>query len=566
MTPWRISPDTLRASIRSIRLWPALALACLWVACSTPDRQVDRAMDGLLATFDRSGSPGCAVGVYRAGGVLLARGYGFAKLEHAVPITPDTVFDIASHSKQFTAFAVCLLERDGLLSLDDDVRRHVPELHDFGETITLRHLLHNTSGLRDLGDLLEVVGRGIDQPVDRDDFSMLLQSMRSLNFRPGERYMYSNTNFVLLAWVVERVDGRPFGRFLEEEVFTPLGMDRTTVREDPTAEIPRRASAYRPGNGDGFEANFSWGRATGLAGMGFIHSTVRDLALWDANFYTEKVGGVGIAEQIYTRGTLDTGDTITYASGLIAGRQRKFDAVWHGGRGGGSSELMRFPEERLTVAVLCNLAYPHADAHDLALSVAGVFPEDTLDGSEPSPPAAATTDAPDRYAGVYWVEEQVRRTTFVAGKDSLSEVFEGEAYEMESIGDGRFQDAYESIVFSTDGRSAIGTTLATGETYRLVRVPDWSPTSDETAPYVGTYVSREFGTALSVMPSGSELVLEDQRGRRILEPLRPNAFTSPGRLIEFRHNAFGEVRELLLSTDRLVDLEFVRQGPEAQNR
>lgn len=545
--------------MRSVRVLAGVALTCLLAACAAPGDKTDQTIDDIFARFDRPGSPGCAVGVYRAGEVVLARAFGFADLEHSTPLTPDTIFDIASNSKQFTALALRLLERDALLSLDDDVHRYVPELPDFGMTITLRHLVHNTSGLRDLGDLLEVVGSGIDEPVDREDFLALLARMKTLNFRPGERYMYSNTNFILLALVVERVDGRPFREFLQDEIFVPLGMHETTLRDDPTSLIPRRALAYRPVKGGGYRENFSWGRATGLAGMGFIHSTLHDLARWDANFYTGKVGGEGIAELMYTRGTLDSGGAIAYASGLIVGRQRDLAAVWHGGQGGGSSELMRFPERRLSVAILCNLAYPHADAHDLALRIADHYLDEPRESATSAGTPVATADPAERYAATYWIEEQVRRTTFVAKGHSLAELFDGEEYELKPTGKGRFEDDYEAIVFSPDGQSATGTTLATGETYTLVRLPEWSPTLAESSSYAGVYVSPEFGAALSVQVAENELALEGRSGRRVLEALRPDAFTLAGGLIEFRRDDLGEVDGLLLSSDRLVDLEFLRQ-------
>lgn len=330
-------------------------------------------VDAVFARFDRPDSPGCAVAVYRAGETLLARGFGMADLGRGEAISSATVFDVASNAKQFTALAILLAEGEELLSLDDEVRSHVPELPSYGAAVTIRHLLHNTSGLRGIGDLLELEGRGVDAPMDRGEFLGLLRSQRTLNFPPGDRYQYSNTNWVLLALIVERVTGASFDDQLEEWVFRPLGIGRTQVRTSPRILAPGLATTYTALPDSGYSVNHLWARTSGIAGMGFLHTTVEDLARWDAAFYEGVPGGEWTAEDLYEEGRLSSGEPIFYSRGLMRGQYFGLPAIFHGGWGGGTSELIRFPTRRLTVAVLCNIYGGGVNSRDLAVEVAGLY-------------------------------------------------------------------------------------------------------------------------------------------------------------------------------------------------
>lgn len=514
-------------------------------------------VDAIFAEFDRPDSPGCAVGVYRAGEIVFVKGYGMANLEHGVPITPTTVFDIASNSKQFAAFAILLLERQGKLSLDDAVRRYVPELPDFGTPITVRHLMHNVSGLRDFGDLREMVGMGIEHPIDKHQFMVMLARQQALNFPPGKRYLYSNTNWVLLALIAERVDGRSYRKLMEQEVFEPLGMHHTQVRDDPMRVVPNRASTYTPLATGGYRINYAWGLASGLAGMSFVHTTVEDLARWDANFFTERVGGEGITERMYARGRLSSGAPNFYAAGLMVGQYRGLRTVYHGGYGGGSSQLIRFPDQRLSVAVLCNQYYTHTDSHGLSLRVAELYLGDVL-APEPSREVLPVEEI-ERYAGLYWIEEEMRRALFVVRDSVLLEVSEGEAYALEALGDGRFQDEYELIVFSPDGMQGEGTRRATGERYGLVRLQEWHPTPADLAEYEGTYYSDELDYVWDFAVADGELVLRREGVADLrLEPVYEDAFIAQNRRVAFRRGPAGMITHLFVSTDRVLDLKLIR--------
>jgi CubicO group peptidase (beta-lactamase class C family) len=383
-------------------------------------------IDPIFASYSSGHTPGCAVGVYRAGAVLFARGYGYADLEHDVPITDSTVFSIASVSKQFTAAAVLLLAGDEKLSLDDDVRRFIPELPDYGTRITLRRLLHHTSGVRDHELLLELEGRDNDV-VTNADVLWLLVHQRALNFPPGAAFEYSNSGYVLLSIVVERASGEAFSAFLREHVFGPLGMNASSVQQDHGRIVPGRAIGYalRP---DG-----TWGISMGrreYTGPSNVLTTLRDLARWDANFYAPKVGGQALVDGLRTRDTLDSGAPIPYAMGLYVGDGLGRPSEWHsGGAWGYRTVLARYPGERLAVGVLCNdaSAKPSALAEQVAkLLLPAIDPP----ASPAQAPGAATTGrtAPvasvrpaklAEYAGRYGSDELTRDVAIVVEDGTL---------------------------------------------------------------------------------------------------------------------------------------------------
>lgn len=485
-----------------------------------------------------------------------------ANLQAGVPISPDTVFDVASNAKQFTALAIHLLARRKALSLDDEVRKYVPEMPQFSNSIVIRHLLQNTSGLYDFGDLLELTGSGVDQPVNRDDFIQKLARLRTLNFDPGERYMYSNTNWILLGIIVERVAGRSFVAFMQEEIFTPLGMTNTHVRMNPSTTIPDRAINYTPLGSGAYLENFAWGRAENIPGMGFLHTTITDLARWDANFYQEEIYGSGITDDMYAPGRLNSGESSFYASGLMRGQYLGLPAVFHGGQGGGSSELIRFYEEGVSVAVLCNQYHTHTDSLSYAVQVAGQFVDEREEQNSKSSerPTVYKEEDIDRYVGLYWIGEQARRAQFVVRNGNLTEVSDGDEYQLRSLGNGRFQDEYELIVFEPDGKGGEGTQRATGERYWLTRWPDEFVVTEDLADYLGDYYSPELDFTWSIAVVNRKLILRRKKSfYDVLVPADQDLFTLSGLLLKFERDEQGNILRLLASTNRIIEIDFEKK-------
>src|SRR5712675_2502127 len=326
-----------------------------------------KAADEVFADLTKSGSPGCALAVARGGKIIYEKGYGRANIEDDVEITPRTVFDIGSTSKQFTAASILLLEKQGKLSVQDDIRKYLPEIPDYGHRITILHLLNHTSGLRDYLALFELAGMNIDSVTTDQDALAILARQKGLNFEPGSDWLYSNSGFFLLSVIVKRASGKTLREFATENIFEPLQMKQTIFRDEHTLLLANRALAYDPKDaGAGYTLDVSYFEQTG---DGAVHTSVEDLLKWDENFYSGKVGGKDFLDEIQEPGKLNNGKTLDYAKGLFGGKYRGLRFVDHGGSWGGyRAQLLRFPDEHFSVACLCNVANASPDkrSHQIA--------------------------------------------------------------------------------------------------------------------------------------------------------------------------------------------------------
>lgn len=371
-------------------------------------------IDELFSRWDSTHSAGCAVAVIHDGQVIYARGYGMADLEHGVPITPGTVFSLASVSKQFTAAAVMLLVEQGKVRLDDEIRTYLPELPRYARGIQVRHLIHHTSGLRDYFQLRALAGKSEADSLSSSEVLRLLARQRGLNFRPGERYAYSNTGYEFLAQIVERASGKSLRAFAAENIFTPLGMEQTQFYDDRSLIVANRAIGHQrrtDGSLGIFRSSFA------LVGSGGLLSTVGDLARWDRNFYDNVLGkgGPALVQSLLATQPLNDGTANDYAAGLAVRTYRGLPTVRHAGRSFGfRSEMVRFPEQRFSVIVLSNLY--DVDPGALVNRISELFLAETFTEAESvarndeprqlPPPFVELTDsdlAP--YAGRYYSAE-----------------------------------------------------------------------------------------------------------------------------------------------------------------
>jgi CubicO group peptidase (beta-lactamase class C family) len=327
---------------------------------------ITQRIDAVFARYNRADAPGCAVGVYQNGAITYAMGYGSANLEHGIPITANTPFISGSVAKQFTAAAIALLVEQGRLSLDDDVRKYIPELPNYGPTVTIDHLVHHTSGLRDFWALVGVSGMRYDDGYTSGDVIRLAARQKQLNFPPGSEYAYSNTGYIALGVIVQRVTGKSLREFTTEQIFKPLGMNSTHFHDDHTMLVPGRAAAYSPLSGGGWRIDI-WNND--MVGQGGMVTTVSDLQKWDENFYTGKVGGPGFLKRQLQQGKLTNGEVLSYAFGLTVGEYRGLPLVEHSGSSGGYRTIIsRFPAQHTSVVALCNASNidPTAVGHGVA--------------------------------------------------------------------------------------------------------------------------------------------------------------------------------------------------------
>lgn len=536
-------------------------------------------IDQLLAPWNREDSPGCALGVYRDGEMIYSRGYGMAHLEHGVPIRPSTVFHVASISKQFTAFAIGLLARSGQISLDDDLRRHVPEVRA-PSPITFRHLIHHTSGLRDQWDLLRLSGWRSQDLRTTGDILRLLQRQTALNFPTGTRFQYINSSYTLMAIAIERITGKTLRAYSAENIFEPLGMRNTHFHDDYHEIVPHRAQAYCRSAGGGLRID---NPAYETVGPTSLFSTVDDFILWERNFLSPSVGDDALLREILTPGALDDGRPTNYGFGLVIGEHRGLPTVEHaGGDAGFRAHFLRFPGQRLAIAMFCNFA--DLVPGQLARQVAEICLAKQLGaGAGGDVPATGRGLDPDARAGADDAEDGaeldgltgVYRET-ISGITSRVELRGGrlfllapggEDYELVPAGDSRFRflavDVECRFERDPDGRPVkIVVNHGGAETAVLARVADEGPAPEvRAAEYTGTYHSDELDVRWTVASHGDELVLDRGRsGSVAMRPLARDEFSARGRL-HFRcvRDAAGACTGMFVSTERVWNVWFQRQ-------
>ncbi len=347
--------------------------------------ELEERIDKVFAEYDRLDSPGCALGVIVAGELNYARGYGMASLEHGIPVTPDTVFRTGSVGKQFTAMAIALAAEQGKLALNDDIRKTLPELPYFGSTVTIRHLIHHTSGLRDYLQLMALAGKGDEDYYTDQDVLDMLARQEALNFEPGTEFLYSNSGYFLLSQIILRATGQTLREFAAENIFEPLAMDNSHYHDDHTEIVPKRASGYAPDGDGGFKISMT---TLPMIGDGGVFTSIKDMLEWDNNFYANSLGkgDASLIELVETPGALNSNDnndggTLDYAFGLRVSQYRDLRTVGHGGSFVGfQAATLRFPEQHFSVICLCNVS--SARPSQLVRRVFDVYHEDEIGPSE----------------------------------------------------------------------------------------------------------------------------------------------------------------------------------------
>jgi CubicO group peptidase (beta-lactamase class C family) len=530
-------------------------------------------VDAVFAAYDKPDSPGCAVGVVRDGKFVYARGYGMANLEYAIPLSAQSVFDIGSTSKQFTATSILLLQQQGKLSLDDDIRKWVPEIPAYQKPVTIRHLLHHTSGLRDYLTLMSLAGTNFDGVTTDDDALSLIVRQKALNFTPGDEFLYSNSGFFLLSVIVKRASGKSLREFAAENIFGPLGMKSTHYHDDHTQIVPHRATGYDRTDKGGFVIGMSGFEQTG---DGAVYTTVEDLLLWDQNFYEPKVGGPELIEQLQTTGALNNGEKIVYARGLNVTTYKGLQKVSHGGSWAGyRAELLRFPQKKFSVICLCNLgstnpsslAQKVADAY-LAAEYAKEEPKAGASAGANSAPATLTLseEALKQKSGLYRsASGAVRRVTLQDGKLWIDTVV-GPRRELAPLAADRFRipaaDPAPEILFSAaQGKMQMRLERQGQPAETFVTVETAAPTPEQLAAYAGTFYSEELDTTYRLTVEKEKLTVS-QKGQaaRAFTPTTRDAFISPGGVtFEFQRDAQGRVSGFLVQAGRIRGVGFARR-------
>ena len=485
-------------------------------------------VDAFLSQWDKNDMPGCAVGVVKDGRLVYKRGLGMANLDYDVPNTPTTLFNLASVSKPFTALSIALLAQQGKLSLDDDIRKYVPEMPKYDDTITIRHLIHHTSGIREYEALVRFGGLGTDNDYDDKAILDMLARQKNISFKPGSKHQYSNSNYHLLGIIVGRVSGKSLRAFAEENIFKPLGMKNTLYFDNRFEVVKNRAHGYMVGPDKSIRARSS---LFDLVGGGGVLTTVEDLYLWTQNYYEPKVGNKELISLLTTPGTLTSGEKMNYAFGMWRGEYKGLPVIRHSGNMSGyRAQILSFPEQKFTVIALSNNSaiFPSVIVNKLA----DIYLEGQLKPDVPSqkrvaetlPPAIALPEKEAlRYAGIYANPEtgKVFKLSLKDGKLINSGLLSNEIPVM-PISENRLllvagTDVTElNPVFNQSGTiSEIKILTKSGKPDIFVPAKPPLDSPQQLSEYAGTYYSDEFNADYKISLNGNTLSLQ------ISENLKP---------------------------------------------
>jgi CubicO group peptidase (beta-lactamase class C family) len=530
-------------------------------------------VDKLFAEWNRSDSPGCSLGVSQNGVPVYQHGYGMANLESGAPITPASVFHVASVSKQFAAMSILLLAQRGQLSLDDEVQKYVPGWADHGKPVTIRHLLSHTSGLRD-GFTLHELNAARDEVFDNDVMVKILARTRGLNFAPGAEFQYNNSAYALLAGIVKRVSGQSLRTFAEANIFKPLSMTHTHFHDDPTMIVPNRASGYHHDAAGMHVAVHPYlNRIVGNTGL---FTTARDLLLWEQNFADARVGDKALVAAMQTP-VIPTGwwDGSSYGYGLEIAEYRGLRTVGHGGGDPGyAAYVVRYPEQRFAVALLCNLDNIGFGVGKLTQDVADLYLSDVFTkppaSSAPATPPKVTLSAEQlaRKAGLYRnpSTDTVGRIYIRDGKLMASaDANEGEGVELAPVSENRFvivgtTVAVEFIPAAPGRPQEIHETGSGPKLIVSQKVDAFTPSIAELRAFAGEYASVEVEGIYGLMLSDSALALQiPGRNDIVLQPIFKDAFAGGVvGVVKFSRDARGAVTGFTATSTDVRGLRFDR--------
>lgn len=570
-----------------------IALATLLMACDSTSPETasqmnyEKKVDTIFKAFDGPDLPGAAVAVWKDGEIVFSKGYGSANLEYGIPVQPDeTIFHVASVSKQFTVYAVKLMEAEGKLKLDDPIRDYVSEVPDFGTPVTLRHLASHTSGMRDQWDLLYLAGWRLDDVITVDHILKLVERQEDLNFVPGAEYTYCNTGFTLLAETVARVSGMSFAEFCQQHIFEPLGMAHTLFYDDHEKIVPNRAYSYYHDEEVLKKGVLSFANA----GATSLFTTAEDLVVWAHHLNNPPDAKTAkIVNEMNTLAVLNNGETFGGAYGQFVRDYKGLQQISHGGADAGyRSYLGRFPEQDFAVAVVSN--YADSGPNALALQVADVFLADALAeaaetagaegedediGDSQGPDAGLQEEAPaitldeaalKAFEGYYWMEEENTYRRIVLKDGELVYTRPGSSNtRLAPISAHEFKmlevPVYAVVTFTEEDGERLMTYSDRSEEVTVMRQFDFrEPDAAALARYTGTYYSPELDTSYEMVVEDGELKARHSRHPDFsLTYLRDNHFTNGWTNIQFQTGAGGAPNGMFITTGRTRNLKLRKQ-------
>ena len=538
-----------------------------------------RRIDRLFAPLNYPDLPGCAVGVIQDGTLVYAKGFGMASLESGLPNAATTPFHIYSMTKQFTAFCIELLAHEGRLSLDDDIRKYVPEMPDYGTPITLRQLCNHTAGVRDYLSLVWLAGQTNENYVTEEGVLPLLARQKGLNFTPGQEHSYTNSGYLLLSLVVQRVSGLSLREFADKRIFKPLGMTQTHYHDDYTEVVPYRAWGYYTKNDQETLFGLSFESSNLVMGCGGIMSTLRDYYLWDQNFYHPVVGDATIIREMETAGKLNNGTDCPYGLGLYLSRYRGLRTVSHSGAFGAfRSEWVQFPEANFSVIVLAN--YSEVQPGNFCYRIADLCLRDTFkeeESGQKPPPDLKFVQLPEESLrdkeGSYRNTDTGSLYRFAVRGATLTLSTRAARFDLAAVSDTLFvgvntpTDRYYRFEFEPQPGGGYRVHALYDGRREWLLLPQYTieRPAEQLVGFTGDYYCDDLDVTYSLEVHDGELYYrfrDDERG-----PLRPaptekpepsDSFRVYGSELAFTRDAGGQVDGFTLNTSRAQNLRFQR--------
>ncbi|MBX2961603.1 MAG: beta-lactamase family protein [Cyclobacteriaceae bacterium] len=557
--------------MKIVRLFLIVCSALLTVSATAQTKTIPERIDELFAPWNNPEKPGAAVAVVQNGKMVFSKGYGMANLEYGIPNSPTTVFHVASVSKQFTVYAILLLEQDGKLSLEDDIRKHIPEVPDFGKTITLRHLANHTSGLRDQWNLLTLAGWRMDDVITKEHVLKLVSKQKELNFNPGDEYAYCNTGFTLLAEVVARVSGKSFAEFTHERIFEPLKMTQTLFYDDHQKIVKNRAYSYYR-DGEVYKKSVL---SYANVGATSLFTTVEDLAQWALHLNNPPASVASLVQQMNTKATLNNGQTYGGALGQFVNDYKGLPQIQHGGADAGyRTYLGRFPDQNFAVIVFSNDA--SFSSGSMALKVADVFLENNFVKAEtpktkkekPVKTVKLLNKQLESFSGNYWDDVAKSSRKIYLKNDTLfyyrSDNNESAIIPI-SVTEFKMLNVPDDlrIVFGKNGEKSTMTVSIDGnDPSYFVEYEPANYTADQLKQFEGTYFSEELSTFYDLVVKNGKLTAVHPRLSDIeFTPIMADLFSGNRffmGLVQFERNS-QKVTALKVSSGRVRNLRFAKQ-------
>lgn len=546
-----------------------IVLFCSFSFYSFGQIKESQAIDSLFSEWNKKDVPGAALGIISDGELVYSNGYGIADLEHDVEITPSSVFYIGSVSKQFVTFSILLLQEQGKLNLDDSIQKHLPDFPEYEAPLTIRHFIHHTSGVRDYLTLMNLKERDYLDNTEADEVYELIKRQKELNFSPGEKQLYSNSCYFMLAMIIEKAAGQSLRTFAHENIFQPLGMKNTLFYDDNTDLIKNRVFSYeKKPDGDGFNNLIM---RFDLVGSGGVYSTVEDLYLWDQNFYHNKLGNGGqeIIQKMHEEGLLNNGESSNYAFALNNGTYKGLKTVSHsGGLAGYQSQIMRFPGERFSVVILANRG--DANPTHMTFQIADILLKDkfteesTEKENETNAPAITNPSEklnPDQLAGNYEIQPGVILDITIKN-DSLHvlQAWNNNSYNIINTTGNTYElpnDQSVQFEFSDlkDGFARTLTIFQNG-TEATAKRKETAVSHPNLESYTGNFYSEELDATYNLFMEDGKLKFKIAHfDAQELKVYDEDAFTTAKGLIRF-NKANGAITGFELDAGRVTNLKF----------